>query len=119
MAKRNFKNIQIQANPQFAEHFDDQYLQSGTNSKGEFLSILLENYLNPDYEGVTNVLEREKKELNEQLSQCKQDLEFYESKLNNLFEKVNGKELKIGKQTVKITDRKQLIHILVQIFKIK
>ena len=50
MARRNFKNIQIQSKQELAELFEDTYQQSGTNSKAEFLNILLDNYLNPEQE---------------------------------------------------------------------
>ncbi|MFB6319959.1 hypothetical protein [Saccharicrinis sp. FJH54] len=50
MPSKNQKNINVRAHIETAELFQDTFEQSGANSKGEFISMLLENYLNPDYE---------------------------------------------------------------------
>ena len=43
---KNLRNIQILCRPELQESFNDIFEQSGTNSKGEFLGMLLESYLN-------------------------------------------------------------------------
>ncbi|MFA6923109.1 MAG: hypothetical protein WC223_02545 [Bacteroidales bacterium] len=60
MIRKNFKNIQIMAKVELWEHFNDIFMQSEANSKGEFLSMLLENYLNPDYETALKKITDEK-----------------------------------------------------------
>ena len=55
--KKDFKNIQVQARPDLFELFQDTFDQSGSNSKGEFLGMLLECYLNPDHEIAVKKLE--------------------------------------------------------------
>lgn len=57
MMKKDFKNIQVQARPDLFDSFQDTFEQSGANSKGEFLGMLLECYLNPDHESVVKKLE--------------------------------------------------------------
>lgn len=112
MAKRTgFKNIQIQGKSELAELFEDSYEQSGTNSKAEFLNVLLETYLNPvDQESgkVKNLL-TEKEEIEKQsvslenglteaqsqIQTLKARLEKYETEfLKKLLEKHKGKTLK-------------------------
>lgn len=43
---RNLRNVQILCRPELQQSFNDLFEQSGTNSKGEFLGMLLESYLN-------------------------------------------------------------------------
>ncbi len=79
MIKKDFKNIQVQARPDLFTLFQDTFEQSGSNSKGEFLGMLLECYLNPDHEGAIKkieanfeiqkaTLEREKQNLVDQVN---------------------------------------------------
>jgi hypothetical protein len=83
MVKKDFKNIQVQARPELFTMFEDTFQQSGANSKGEFLGMLLENYLNPDYDNALKkaqtdfnkereALENEKKSLTTQLANRQQ-----------------------------------------------
>ncbi len=73
--RNNFKNIQIQGKNELAELFDDTYEQSGANSKGEFLSILLDEYLNPEEKTSkkVNEIEKEKDDLSEELNLISQE----------------------------------------------
>jgi len=112
MIKKDFKNIQVQARPELYDLFQDTFEQSGSNSKGEFLGVLLETYLNPDHESVVKKLQssfdkerenfvREKQNLIDQANQNQKEtfspaiMDFYKP----ILDKVKG-------QTVKFPDRK-------------
>jgi|GEM_PF-6455900 hypothetical protein len=112
MTRKNFKNIQIQGKIELAELFEDTYEQSGANSKGEFLNILLDTYLNPNQktEDTGNVkqllsekenLEAQKENLDKEMNeaqaenqQLKVRLGLYENDiLKKLLKKHKGKTL--------------------------
>lgn len=129
MARPNFKTLSIAVSNEFMEHFNDMFQQSGSNSKGEFLRTLLENWLNPDYEGAVKKVEAVKNnEINEvktelhSLCEINEDLEqkvsFYEATLKPLLDRVKGKKLKEGKKVFIIDTPEQLQKLLVTKFKI-
>ncbi|MGQ8335654.1 hypothetical protein ACUNWD_03830 [Sunxiuqinia sp. A32] len=89
-----WKNIQIRAKHELMELFDDSYQQSGSNSKSEFLNILLENYLNPDEAGSKRAaeIEKEKNELSKQLQTTTEEREKFESENTVLTERLKHYE---------------------------
>jgi len=98
-----FKNIQIQSKKPLADLFEDTYQQSGANSKGEFLHILLNDYLNPDVtfsqkaadaETQLSAVSEEKSELLEENEKLKNLLKHYENDiLLKVFVKHKGEKL--------------------------
>lgn len=143
LLKKGFKNIQIVAKEDFYTEFEDVYQQSGANSKGEFLRILLENYLNPDFENAVKKIEAAKEfEINSRqenierltiahnetvsdLETVKTELETTRTRLNTflsgirgLFEKAHGKILQLPKKgKIEVKTEEDLFSIMVTTFK--
>ncbi|MCX6221294.1 MAG: hypothetical protein NTZ69_09905 [Bacteroidia bacterium] len=103
MIKKEFKNIQVQARPDLFTLFEDTFQQSGANSKGEFLGMLLENYLNPDHEGAIRKVqndfskekeawENEKRSLVDQVGSRKQFSEEITALLTPVLDKYKGQK---------------------------
>lgn len=112
MIKKEFKNIQVQARPELFTLFEDTFQQSGANSKGEFLGILLESYLNPDHESVVKKVqndfgkekeswENEKKSLVEQVGSRKQFSEEVTAFLAPILDKYKGQKAIFRSQLTK------------------
>ncbi len=140
--KTGFSNIQISAKVDFKKHFEEIYQESEANSKGEFLSILLDNYLNPDYEKAvkrveneknkelmnlqtcstekTDKLEQELNEAKEKLNEVKSELNGYTSQLDRYLQISKGETFYLpkGKQ-VKVTDGKVLLEVILSSVKLK
>lgn len=92
--RNNFKNIQIQGKIELAELFEDTYQQSGANSKGEFLSTLLDEYLNPEEIASKKVeeIEKEKNELSGELQDISREKEEVEAENTVLQERLKHYE---------------------------
>lgn len=83
MIKKDFKNIQVQARPDLFALFQDTFEQSGSNSKGEFLGMLLESYLNPDHESAVKKIE----------SNFAKEKAAFEKEKQSLTEQVNSRAM--------------------------
>ncbi|HBL75114.1 MAG: hypothetical protein A2W90_15230 [Bacteroidetes bacterium GWF2_42_66] len=122
MANRiGFKNIQIQAKSDLAALFEDTYEQSGTNSKAEFIGVLVDNYLNPDstislkaatierqkdeLSGKLQTIENENNDLSSENALLKERIKHYENDiLTKLFLKHKGKKLKFRNPVGKLVN---------------
>ncbi len=113
MAQRTgFKNIQIQAKPELFDLYEDTYSQSGTNSKGEFQRMLLENYLNPEDSNLSGLKQAQEnlKNLEEEKKILSFRLALYETDgMKEILEKHKGEKLVFKnvtgkKMTIEIND---------------
>jgi len=142
MIKNGFSNIQIVAKNEMKIEFEDIFQQSGANSKGEFIRILLDNYLQPEtlvnkskaenqakFDSLRQqiaTMEQQNHETNQslqttqtELQQAKETESFYEKSLQPFYEKINGKELTVGNRKIVVNSVKDIFTIMVQSFKIK
>jgi len=91
MITKGFVNIQASVKEDFKAQFEDVFNSSGANSKGEFLRILLENYLSPDFESALKKVENEKNNEIEILENNCSDLNY---QIQNLIKQKNDLLLK-------------------------
>lgn len=103
-----FRNIQIQGKIELADLFEDTFQQSGCNSKGEFLNVLLDDFLNPEeaiskkaedvekeknqIEYTNNLLEEEKHQIENQLDTALSDNIEKDETIEMLQEKIDHYE---------------------------
>ena len=98
--KEGFANIQIVGRVVLRDDFEDIYIQSGANSKGEFLRMLLNNHLHPQKEqpndetitNLHNVVEAK----DSALDKLEKRLAIYEKNpvLQQILHKLKGTEYK-------------------------
>ncbi len=86
MYQKGFVNIQAVVKEDFKAEFEEAFQSSGANSKGEFLRILIANYLSPDYEGKLRIIENQK---NTEIQSLKEIENQKNIEIQNLTEKSN------------------------------
>lgn len=135
MAQRpGFHNIQIQSKLDLYELFEDTFQQSGTNSKAEFLKILIDNYLEPDQSSTPSqkTLDEENKKLKESLKAAGETeerllsrLSLYETdKMKSILEKHKGEKLRFNnyegqRVTIEISDLPDVFTAIINSVKIQ
>ncbi len=138
MVKKGFKTLSVMVKEDFAQHFEEVFLESGANSKGEFLSMLIESFINPDYETAINkavnlkdaelsrLLSQKEAELNElknsfeaEADEYRKRLHFYDSSLSSLYNATKGKTLDVGKGKLTINSPEDIQNLMVKSFKLK
>lgn len=128
MAQRHgFKNIQIQAKQDLFESFEDTFNQSGTNSKAEFLRMLLDNYLEPEVSNTAALRELEESLnfANEDKEKLSARLKLYETEgLKEILNKHKGEKLVFNnsagqKMTIEINDLPDVFSAIFNSVKIK
>ncbi|MDA3929362.1 MAG: hypothetical protein PF541_10420 [Prolixibacteraceae bacterium] len=104
---KNFLKVQVQARPEIAQKFQDAFEQSECNTKGDFLTKLLNYWLNPeiDQENIRrideleNTIEQLKQVHTQQIDELEHTINSHEFQQDQLYR--GNENLEMEKESVK------------------